>query len=74
MSDVAFKNDFLDLASKLDAITNSCGEIVKMADAISELQEHDATIRLLQKISKIQDMLSAGNCVNYKESILKKGK
>ena len=55
MSDVAFKNDFLDLASKLDAITNSCGEIVKMADAISELQEHDATIRLLQKISKIQE-------------------
>ena len=55
MSDATFKNDFLDLASKLDAVTNSCGEIVKMADAIGEIQEHDSTIRLLRKISKIQE-------------------
>ncbi len=54
MNDTSFKNDFLNLASKLDAVTNSCGEIVKVANVIVEEQEHEATVYLLRKISKIQ--------------------
>lgn len=54
MSDTFFKNDFLNLASKLDAVTNSCGEIIKVANIIAEKQEHEATVYLLRKISTIQ--------------------
>ncbi len=55
MNDTSFKNDFLNLASKLDAVTNSCGEIVKVANAIAEEQEHDSTIYLIRRIAKIQE-------------------
>lgn len=55
MNDNFFINDFLDLASKLDAVTNSYGEIVKVANIIVEEQEYESTISLLRKISKIQE-------------------
>lgn len=55
MNDISFKNEFLNLASKLDAVTNSCGEIVKIANVIADEQDHDSTIYLIRKIAKIQD-------------------
>ena len=55
MNDNTFKNDFLNLASKLDAVTNSCGEIVKVATVIAEEQDHDSTIYLIRKISKLKE-------------------
>ena len=39
MNDISFKNEFLNLASKLDAVTNSCGEIVKIANVIAAIVE-----------------------------------
>lgn len=55
MNDISFKNEFLNLASKLDAVTNSCGEIVKIANVIADEQDHDSTIYLIRKIAKIQE-------------------
>ena len=40
-------------ASKLDAITNSCGEITKLANVIVEDNSKSATIALFKKISKV---------------------
>ena len=57
MNDISFKNEFLNLASKLDAVTNSCGEIVKIANVIADEQDHDSTIYLIRKIAKIQELL-----------------
>lgn len=51
-----YKNDFLDLASKLDAIVGDHGEITKYAIAITDSQDHMATIALLKKISEIADL------------------
>lgn len=42
-------------ASKLDAITDSCGEITKLSTAIVEDNSKSATIALLRKISEIVD-------------------
>ena len=42
-------------ASKLDAITNSCGEITKLANVIVEDNSKSATIALFKKISKVVD-------------------
>ena len=50
-----FKNELLDFASKLDAVTNSCGELVKIATAIVEEQNHAATISLVRTTSKLID-------------------
>lgn len=55
MNDTTFKNEFLNLASKLDAVTNSCGEIVKIANVVADEQDHDSTIYLIRKIAKIQE-------------------
>ena len=55
MNDTSFKNEFLNLASKLDAVTNSCGEIVKIANVIADEQDHDSTIYLIRKLAKIQE-------------------
>ncbi|USK72250.1 AAA family ATPase [Peribacillus asahii] len=51
-----YKNDFLDLASKLDAIIGDHGEITKYAIAIADSQDHVATIALLKKISEVADL------------------
>ena len=55
MNDTSFKKDFLNLASKLDAVTNSCGEIIKVANVIAEEQEHNSTIYLIRQIAQIQE-------------------
>ncbi|WP_455543480.1 AAA family ATPase [Intestinibacter sp.] len=44
-------------ASKLDAVTDACGEITKMANAIVEDNSKAATITLLKKISDTVDSL-----------------
>lgn len=53
MKDNVFKTELLDYASKLDAVTNSYGEIVKAATAIAEEQDNTATIHLVNLASKI---------------------
>lgn len=55
MKENIIKTEFLDIASKLDAITGSCGEIVKEAVAVAEEQDHTATIYLVRKTSKYQE-------------------
>ena len=47
MKENVFETEFLDLASKLDAITNSCGDIIKKANMVAENQDHTATIYLV---------------------------
>ena len=42
-------------ASKLDAATDACGEITKLATAIVEDGSRSATIALLRKISEVVD-------------------
>lgn len=51
-----YKNDFLDLASKLDALVGGNGEITKYAIAIADNQDQIATITLLKKISDVVDL------------------
>lgn len=51
-----YKNDFLDLASKLDALVGKNGEITKNAIAIVEYQDQIATIILLKQISQVVDL------------------
>lgn len=55
MKDNVFKTELLDLASKLDAVTNSCGELIKAANAVVEEQDHASTIYLVRKTSKLKD-------------------
>lgn len=55
MNENTFKFELLDLASKLDAVTSSCGEIVKVANAAVEEQDHAATVYLIQRTSKLKD-------------------
>ena len=42
-------------ASKLDAVSDACGEITKLATAIVEDSSKSATIALLKKISETVD-------------------
>lgn len=42
-------------ASKLDAVSDACGEITKLATAIIENNSKSATIALLKKISETVD-------------------
>ncbi|MDX5476602.1 MAG: ATPase, partial [Bacillaceae bacterium] len=53
-----YKNDFLDLASKLDALVGKNGEITKNAIAIADYQDQIATITLLKQISEVVDLKS----------------
>lgn len=55
MKDNIFKTDFLDLASKLDAVTNSCGDISKAAALVAGEQDHAATIYLVRKTSRLME-------------------
>lgn len=47
MKDNIFKTEILDYASKLDAVTNSYGEIVKAASAIVEEHDNSSTVYLM---------------------------
>ena len=71
MKENIFKTDFLDFASKLDAITNSCGEIVKAAAAVAEDQDHTSTIYLVRKTSKLMDSDTASKEVKTVAAALK---
>lgn len=53
MRENIFETEFLDLSSKLDAVTNSCGEIVKAANAVVDEQDHAATVFLVRKTTTI---------------------
>ncbi|NLZ47299.1 MAG: AAA family ATPase [Clostridiales bacterium] len=50
-----YKKALINNGSKLDAITDACGEITKLASAIIEENSREATILLLKKISDIID-------------------
>jgi len=53
MKDNIFKSELMDYASKLDAVTNSCGEIVKAAADVVEEQDSTATLYLVNLSSGI---------------------
>ena len=76
MKDNVFKNEILDYASKLDAVTNSYGEVVKAASAIVENQDNTSTAYLINQTSKIiksaessKDLKRLANAL--KDSIMK---
>ena len=50
-----YKNALINNASKLDAVTDSCGEITKLATSIVEENNKEATIALLKRISEVID-------------------
>lgn len=50
-----YKINLLDTASKLDALTDGCGEITKLADAIVQEKSKEATLALLKKINAVVD-------------------
>ncbi len=53
MRDNIFKTEILDYASKLDAVTNSYGEIVKAASAIVDEKDNSSTVYLINRTSKL---------------------
>lgn len=71
MKENVIKTEFLDLASKLDAITGSCGEIVKAAVAVAEEQDHTATIYLVRKTAKFKESDTASKEVKAVATALK---
>ena len=50
-----YEQALINNASKLDAVTESCGEITKLASMIVEQNSDSATIALLKKFSEIAD-------------------
>ena len=50
-----YKRALMNTASKLDALTDSCGEITKLASAIIDDSDNTSTIALLKQISEIID-------------------
>ena len=50
-----YKQALINNASKLDAITDACGEITKLATSIVEDNSKSATVALLKKISEMVD-------------------
>ena len=76
MEDNVFKKELLDYASKLDAVTYSCGEIVKSASVIVEEYDNSSTVYLISLISKIIKSESASKNLKrlanaLKDSIMK---
>lgn len=76
MKDNIFKTEILDYASKLDAVTNSYGEIVKAASAIVEERDNHSTVYLVNHTSKLiksvdssKDLKRLANAL--KDSIMK---
>lgn len=76
MKDNIFKTELLDFASKLDAVTNSYGEIVKAASAIVEEKDNPSTVYLINYTSKLikstdssKDLKRLANAL--KDSIMK---
>lgn len=50
-----YKTNLLNYSSKLDAVTDDCGEVLKLAMAIIDDNSNEATLALLKKISVIAD-------------------
>ena len=50
-----YKSALVNSASKLDAITDSCGEITKLAASVIDNNSKTATVSLLKKISEVVD-------------------
>lgn len=50
-----YKGELINSASKLDAVTDSCGEITKLADSIINEDSRAATLSLLKKLSEVMD-------------------
>lgn len=50
-----YKISLINSASKLDAMTDSCGEITKLATHITEENSKESTIALLKKLSEVID-------------------
>lgn len=50
-----YKTNLLNCSSKLDAVTDSCGDIVKLATAVIEKNSDEAALSLLKRISYIAD-------------------
>lgn len=76
MRDNIFKKEILDYASKLDAVTNAYGKIVKSASAIVEEHDNSSTIYLITYASNIikstestKDLKRLANAL--KDSIMK---
>ena len=76
MKNNIFKTVILDYASKLDAVTNSYGEIVKAASAIVEEHDNSSTVYLINHTSKLiksaespKDLKRLANAL--KDSIMK---
>ena len=67
-----YKENFLDYASKLDAVTNSNGKITKYGISIAKENDKQATILLLRKISKIIDSKEFSKKIKEIANFLKK--
>ena len=67
-----YKENFLNYASKLDAVTNSNGKITKYGMSIVEENEKQATILLLRKIFKIIDSKEFSKEIKEIANFLKK--
>lgn len=66
-----YESEFLDLATKLDALVGEQGEITKYALAITESQDYPSTIGLLKKISDIADFRNNGRDIKLLTKTLK---
>lgn len=51
--DNTYERELLSYASKLDALTDGCGEIIKIANAVVNGQDRDSIISLLKKATEI---------------------
>lgn len=67
-----YKENFLNYASKLDAVTNSNGKITKYGMSIVEENDKQATILLLRKIFKIIDLKEFSKEIKEIANFLKK--
>lgn len=67
-----YKENFLNYASKLDAVTNSKGKITKYGISIAGENDKQATILLLRKISKIIDSKEFSKEIKEIANFLKK--
>lgn len=76
MKDNVFKNELLNYASKMDAITDRCGEITKAATAVVDEQDSASTLFLVNFTSYIIKSEGYGKDVKrlasaFKNSIIK---
>lgn len=71
MKDNIFKTEILDYASKLDAVTNSYGEIVKAASAIVEEHDNPSTVYLINHTSKLIKSFDSSKDLKRLANVLK---